>query len=440
MDRVSRRGFVKRSGKALAGVTAGLTVISRAKSAFAANDEIGVAVMGIHGRGRSHIDAWAKMDGVRVVALVDPDESLFESRAKQAEDKQGSRPKCYADIRECLRNPDVDAVSIATCNHWHALGTIWACQAGKDVYVEKPASHNVFEGRKMVEAARKYERMVQVGQQNRSSGSVRNAIARLWAGQIGEVHMSRGLCYKTRRSIGFKTEGEPPQNVNFDLWLGPATLRPFHGNLVHYNWHWFWEFGNGDIGNQGVHQMDIARWVLGQGLPVKVSSMGGRYGYEDQGETPNTQVATFQYEDGKMLVFEVRGLPTNDELGAKVGNLAYGANGYMSSGDGWKPRIGYGGDGEPPEDLELPEVGGTGEGGIFGNFINAVRSRRWQDLDCDVEQGHLSAALCHLANIAFRLGRTLTFDPETETFPGDDEANAMLTRDYREPFVVPEEV
>jgi len=440
MEPMTRRHFVKRSGKALAGVTAGLTVISRAQSAFAANDEIGVAVMGIHGRGQDHIKAFAGSFGCRVVALCDPDTSLFESRAKAAADKQGTSPKCYADIRECLQDPDVDAVSIATCNHWHSLGTIWACQAGKDVYVEKPASWCVFEGRKMVEAARKYNRIVQVGMQNRSSRDVRNAMARLWAGEIGEVYMSRGLCYKPRGSIGLKSDTESPQQLNFDLWLGPAAKRPFNPNLVHYNWHWFWDFGNGDIGNQGVHEMDKARWGLHKGLPVKVHSSGGRYGYKDQGETPNTQVATFEYEDGKMLVFEVRGLPTNDELGARVGNLYYGADGYMSSGDKWQPRIGYKGDGQPKQGLQLPEVGGNGSGDHFGNFIEAVRARDPKLLNADVEEGHLSAALCHLANISFRLGRTLAFDPKTEKFVNDKEADALLTRKYRPPFVVPEKV
>jgi predicted dehydrogenase len=252
-------------------------------------------------------------------------------------------------------------------------------------------------------------------------------VARAWAGEIGELYLSRGLCYKPRGSIDFKPDGDPPPHLHWDLWQGPAARRTFNGNYVHYNWHWFWEYGNGDIGNQGVHEMDVARWFLNKRLPVSVFSTGGRYGYQDQGETPNTQVSTFQFEDGKTLVFEVRGLPTNDELGAKIGNLVYGAEGYMSSGDGFKPHIGYKGEEKSKEGLELPPVGGVG-GDIFRNFIDAVRSRRREDLNCEVEEGALSAQLCHLANISYRLGRSLKFDPQKKEFVDDPAANALLTR------------
>jgi predicted dehydrogenase len=321
----------------------------------------------------------------------------------------------------------MDVVSTATPNHWHALVTVWACQAGKDVYVEKPACWSFHEGERMVAVAREQNRIVQVGHQSRSSNTIRNAVARAWAGEIGELYLSRGLCYKPRGSIDFKPDGDPPPHLHWDLWQGPAARRTFNGNYVHYNWHWFWEYGNGDIGNQGVHEMDVARWFLNKRLPVSVFSTGGRYGYQDQGETPNTQVATFQFEDGKTLVFEVRGLPTNDELGAKIGNLVYGAEGYMSSGDGFKPHIGYKGEEKSKEGLELPPVGGVG-GDIFRNFIDAVRSRRREDLNCEVEEGALSAQLCHLANISYRLGRSLKFDPQKKEFVDDPAANALLTR------------
>jgi len=430
MEKLDRRDFLKRSGQVVAGLTAGLTVLRTTSSAYSQNETIGAAVIGFHGRGQGHIDSFLSLDGVKVVALCDVDESLWDGAAKRVEEKQGQRPKLYADMRDLFEDPDVDVVSTATPNHWHALATIWACQAGKDMYVEKPACWSFQEGEEMIKAAREHRRIVQVGHQSRSSAGIRNAVARAWAGEIGELYMARGLCYKPRGSIGFQADGDPPPHLHWDLWQGPAARRPFNPNFVHYNWHWFWEYGNGDIGNQGVHEMDVARWFLRKRLPVWVSSTGGRYGYEDQGETPNTQVATFQYEDGKILVFEVRGLPTNDEFGAKIGNLVYGAEGYMSSGDGFKPRIGYKGEEKSKEGLELPPVGGAGEGNHFQNFINAVRSRRPEDLNCEVEEGVLSAQLCHLANISYRLGRSLVFDPEKKEFVGDREANALLTRPH----------
>jgi len=438
---MDRREFLSQSGKALAGVAAGLTLLKGTRSAYSQNETIGAAVVGFHGRGQAHIDAFLRMSGVQVVALCDVDESLWERAAKRVEERQGKRPKLYADVRKLLEDKDVDVVSTATPNHWHALITIWACQAGKDVYVEKPACWCFYEGEKMIEAARKYNRIVQVGHQSRASSSMRNAVARVWAGEIGTVYMARGLCYKPRTSIGFKQDTDPPPYLHWDLWQGPAPRRPFNPNFVHYNWHWFWDYGNGDIGNQGVHQMDIARWFLRKRLPVEVFSTGGRYGYKDQGETPNTQVATFRFEDDTILVFEVRGLPTNDEMGVKIGNLVYGSEGYMSQGDNFKPHIGYQGEVKSKEGLTLPPVGGKDGEDIFENFINAVRSRRREDLVCDVEEGVLSAQLCHLANISYRLKRVLRFDPVKKVFPGDPEANALLTRkEWAKGFEVPERV
>jgi len=452
MKTMNRREFLKRGARGAAGVAVGVTAIRAGKSAFAANDQINVAVVGVHGQGRSHVGQLCEIDGVRVIALCDPDERVFGPPAATVKEKQGAEPKLYVDIRDLLADKNLDAISIATTNHWHALATVWACQAGKDVYVEKPASWCVWEGRKMVEAARKYERIVQVGTQSRSSGNWRDAIARLHAGEIGKVYMARGLCYKRRDSIGFKPNEETPKGLHYDLWLGPAALRPYNGNLVHYNWHWFWDFGNGDMGNQGVHQMDIARWGLNKGLPVKITAAGGRFGYvdvkdlqgnlvdRDQGETPNTEICAFTYEDGALLVFETRGRFTNDEDGQKVGNLWYGSEGYMT---GTEAKFGFEGKpyrGRPREEVELVPVGGSGEGNHFKNWINAVRSRRAEDLNADVLEGHLSAALCHLGNIAYRLGRSLVFDPKTETFPSDAEANKLLKRDYRPPFVIAENV
>jgi len=439
MERMTRRAFLEQSGRAALGAAAGLTVL-RAWS-HSPNDTIGVAVIGLNGQGKAHIRQFSEIEGVRLVALCDVDERVLQQAGAIVEQRTGTRPKLYTDLRQLLEDKAVDAVSTATPNHWHALLTIWACQAGKDVYVEKPACWSFEEGEKMIEAARKYNRIVQVGHQTRSDPVTRLAVQRAWAGEIGKIYMSRGLCYKPRGPIGFQKDTDPPPWLNWELWQGPATRRPFNPNYVHYNWHWFWNYGNGDIGNQGVHQVDIARWFLNKRYPVKVHSVGGRYGYEDQGETPNTQIATFEYEDGTLLVFEVRGLFTNDEQGAKIGNLAYGSLGYMSSGDGYKPRRSPQEELPEKENSQRPKLGGTGEPNHYRNFIQAVRSRRVSDLHCDVEEGVISAQLVHLANISYRLGRALRFDPVRKQFIGDREANAMLRRqDQPKGFEIPKKV
>jgi predicted dehydrogenase len=436
MERMTRRAFLEQSGRAALGVATGLTVL-RAWS-HSPNDTIGVAIVGLNGQGKTHIRHFSEIEGVRVVALCDVDERVLQQAGAMVEQRTGTRPKLYTDLRHLLEDKAVDAVSTATPNHWHALLTIWACQAGKDVYVEKPACWSFEEGEKMIEAARKYNRIVQVGHQTRSDPVTRLAVQRAWAGEIGKIYMSRGLCYKPRGPIGFQKDTDPPPWLHWELWQGPANRRPFNPNYVHYNWHWFWNYGNGDIGNQGVHQVDIARWFLNKRYPVKVHSVGGRYGYEDQGETPNTQIATFEYEDGTLLVFEVRGLFTNDEQGAKIGNLVYGSLGYMSSGDGYKPRRSPQEELPEKENSQRPELGGTGEPNHYRNFIQAVRSRRVSDLHCDVEEGVISAQLVHLANISYRLGRALRFDPVRKQFIGDREANAMLRRqDQPKGFEIP---
>lgn len=408
------------------GAAAGLTVL-RAWS-YSPNDTIGVGIVGLNGQGKTHMRQFSEIEGVRIVALCDVDERVLQQAGAMVEQRTGTRPKLYTDLRQLLEDSTVDAVSTATPNHWHALLTIWACQAGKDVYVEKPACWSFEEGEAMIQAARKYNRIVQVGHQTRSDPTTRLAVQRAWAGEIGTIYLSRGLCYKPRGPIGIQPDTDPPAWLNWELWQGPATRRPFNLNYVHYNWHWFWNYGNGDLGNQGVHQVDIARWFLNKRYPVKVHSTGGRYGYEDQGETPNTQVATFEYEDGTLLVFEVRGLFTNDEQGAKIGNLVYGASGYMSSGDGYQPRRSPQETLPERENASRPPLSGTGEANHYRNFVQAVRSRRVDDLHCDVEEGVISAQLVHLANISYRLGRSLRFDPARKQFVGDREANAMLRR------------
>ena len=440
MSRINRRRFLKQSAALGAAALAGSTACTVAKRRPVAvttprrgpNEEIRVACVGFHGQGINHIGAHANTPHVRVVTLCDVDENIWPAGLKKVEEAGGPKPKTEFDIRRVLDDDDVDCISVATPNHWHALATVWACQAGKDVYVEKPGSHNIFEGRRQIEAARRYNRIVQHGTQSRSIGAVQEAIKLLHEGVIGEVYMARALCYKNRDSILIhEDEDTAPPGVHYDIWLGPAPKRKFNKNRFVYQWHWNWDYGNGDIGNQGVHQMDVARWGLNRKLPVRVSSMGGRFTYKDQGQTPNTQVSTFQYDDGAMLVFEVRGRQTHGEWGVEQGNLFYGSKGYMAvRGRSFETKI----NGEPG-----PKGKDVGESHIH-NFHRAVRSRDPADLNAEIEEGHYSSALCHLANISYRLGRSLEFDPETERFKSDRQANAMLTRDYRHPYVVPKVV
>jgi len=423
-------------------VTAGATALAT-QTAAGANDRVNVAVIGVRSRGREHIDIFARQPGSRVTAVCDIDTAQSERALPLAEKAQGTRPKVYQDIRKLLEDKEVDAVSIATCNHWHALGAVWACQAGKDVYVEKPASHNLWEGRKMVEAARKYNRVVQCGMQSRSIEHKRKAIELLKQGVIGKVYLAKGLCFKRRQSIGKKADGPVPAGVNWDVFLGPAPMRPFNENRFHYNWHWFWDTGNGDIGNQGVHEMDIARWGLDKKtLPKRVHSSGGKFVYDDDQETPNTQMATFEYDDCQIL-FEVRGLVTGGESSIHydgsnfIGNLFYGSEGFLSvDSNGFQIYLG--------EKRELAQSMKPTEAKIWdtaphmANFLAAIRSRKHTDLTGDIEEGHLSAALCHMANTSYRLGRKLTFDPASESYGADYEANLHLARNYRAPYVIPE--
>ena len=433
MQAVDRREFL-RSGAAVGAAT--LLALKPSRRVLGANDAIRVAVVGINGRGVAHIQGFHNLNGVEVVALCDCDEAVLNRRADAFDRATGRKVKRYVDLRKLFEDKDIDVVTFATPNHWHALGAIWAMQAGKDVYVEKPCSHNVWEGRQLVKWARKLDRICGHGTQSRSAAGVREGIEKLREGVIGEVYMAKGLCYKWRPSIG-KAGGpqQPPKSVHYDLWLGPAPEKLPHRRRFHYDWHWFWDYGNGDIGNQGVHQMDIARWGLGVGLPRKVESMGGKFMFDDDQETPNTQVALYSYpEQNKLLQFEVRHWITNHEAGAgsgasnEIAVLFFGSEGYMViAGSGYRTFLGR---------KREPGPSGSGGGNHFENFIEAVRSRNRELLTAEIEEGHLSSALCHLGNVAYRLGRAIEFDPDTQTCPGDDEANRLLTRAYRKPYVV----
>ena len=430
MSGVHRRTFLASAGSGMAALALG-----GGSRAAGPNDRINLAVIGFRGRGKSHIEAFTRDKRSAVVTHCDVDSRQFDEAAAGVEKASGSRPATVQDLRRVLDDKAIDAVSIATPNHWHALATVWACQAGKDVYVEKPVSHDFAEGRAMVEAARKHDRIVQAGTQNRSIAGVAEAVAALRSGVIGEVFLAKGLCYKPRGSIGHRDDSAVPAGVDYNLWLGPATDRPFNANRFHYEWHWNWDYGNGDLGNQGIHQMDVARWGLGQAdWPTTIASSGGRYGYKDDGETPNTQVCSYRYPDAE-LVFEVRGLPTNGEQGITIGNIFYGTKGYLTiNGSKWATYLG-----EPAAKAYQPGPKGEGptpEQAHFANFLDAVVARDPKKLHAEVLEGHRSSALCHLGNIAYRTGRTLAFDPKTETFPKDPQATGLLGRAGRAPFTI----
>ena len=485
----TRRDFMK--GSVAAG--AGLVMASPFSRVRGANDDIRVAVVGINGRGGSHIGAFDEMEGVRLAALCDVDKKVLANKAKRFKDR--NIPVAgYVDIRELLENKNIDVISIATTNHWHSLATIWACQAKKDVYVEKPCSHNVFEGRKCVEAAEKYGRIVQHGTGSRSSRSWARQIAAVQSGKYGKLLVSKAAASKNgpgRWSIGFKPIQEPPENLDFNIWLGPAPKQPYHENIVHYNWHWFWDFGNGEIGNQGVHQMDIARWAIkDSALPKSSISMGGRWvnstsghpPFTDQAQTPNCQLTVMDF-GGPLLVFEVIGLVEKAGVDGKkypknVGNEFYLEEGAIKGGK-FYPK---GSDkAEPLVEVDFK----MGPGDNFENFIHCVRSRNRNDLNADITEAHPSSACCHLGNISYRMGEQvsgtnrpdvldkheevakswetieqtvkgtlgldlskntynlgpmLKFNPKTEKFVGNAQADKLLTRPYRAPFVVPENV
>lgn len=418
-----------------------------------ANDRVNVAVIGIRSRGHSHIRSYCSLKDshiVRVKTLCDVDEQFFAGRSKTVIDATGVKPGVERDMRRVFDDKEIDGVSFATPNHWHALGTIWACQAGKHVYVEKPACHNIFEGRKMIEAARKYNVRVQVGSQNRSIVNIMEAIGFLHGGGIGDVFMARGLCYKPRDSFGIAPDSAPPATLNYDLWLGPAQWRPYNEKRGHYNWHWFWDTGSGDTGNQGVNEIEILRWGLNKNeLPVSILSAGGVYGInprECAQETPNTQTCIFKYRDGKLLQFETRGQYTNGEssLGIKIGHMFYGTEGYLelAAGTGlWRAFRKR--EKEPfkrSNDEDTSKQDASGEVSHHANFIDAIRSGKDETLRCPITDGFYSSALPALANISYRLGRGLKFNGEIDRFAGDPEADAMLTRRYRKPYVVPDEV
>jgi predicted dehydrogenase len=472
-----RRGFLKHAAAGGIAATFAISGTRASGRVLGANNRVRIAVAGINGRGQAHITAYGEMRDVEVAYLVDPDSRLFASRSAAVQKLAGNTPQCVQDFRRVLDDQTLDAVSIVTPNHWHALLAIWACQAGKDVHVEKPCSHTIAEGRRIVEAARKYDRIVQHGTQRRSDPRFIRLTTDVRNGRFGKLLLACVYTNRPRLSIGIRSPEKPPEQLDYNLWTGPAPLHPYRTNLVHYDWHWIWDFGNGEIGNLGTHQLDIARWAMPLGAaPQSVVSLGGRFGYEDQGQTPNTQLTVFDCGDVKLFC-EQRGLVSREAV--KVTVEFHTTEGVVKEGK-FFPKGKR--DGEP---IEGAPAGGFADLGRlhFRNFIDCIRSRKREELNAEILEGHRSALLAHLGNISYRLGeevvfdkrtkafgddklayesfedmkrhladaagldltgityrlgRTLHFDAQAEKFVGDPDADQLLTRPYRAPFAMPE--
>ncbi len=445
----------------------GAATAASAMRVWGANDKVNLAIVGLGGRGSDHLRNYIKLSEAHIVGLCDVNQAARERAQGTLVKSSNEKAKEYEDMRDAFSDPNIEAVSIATPNHWHALAAIWAMKAGKDVYGEKPACYNIYEGQKMIQVARETKRMMQVGSQHRSTPFKMKAMKAIHEGLIGKVYMSKGLCYKRRVSIGHKEDSPTPPGLNWDMFLGPAPMRAFNELRFRYNWHWFWDTGNGDIGNQGVHELGLARWALGDpAWPKNAFAHGGKFAYTDDQETPNTLTANYDF-GGRELVFEVRGLLTGSEgappprrmgrppagsaaaptptatapaggfqpLAVMTGNLIYGTEGWAAMSDGGFQAF----KGESSELImeERPErgMGGDATGLHMKNFLDVVRSRKYENLNDGLNNAVLSASMCHLANISYRVGRQLTLT-EGPKFAGDAEANKLITRDYRKPYVV----
>jgi predicted dehydrogenase len=471
LEESGRRTFLKTGALAAAGWTA-----ASASRVSGANDRVRVAVVGLNGRGWDHVKGYKPIEGVEIAAFCDADENVLRKRLGDADQMGLSKPRTFTDFRKLVEDKNIDAVSIATPNHWHSLMGIWAAQAGKDIYIEKPCSHNWWEGKQLVAAINKYKVICQHGSQCRSSAAIREAMDQMRTGTLGEVYMSRGLCYKWRGTIGHAPTEPVPEGVHYDLWTGPAPMKPFTKNRFHYNWHWIWDTGNGDLGNQGIHEVDLARWGLGVTLPTKVTAMGGHFLFDDDQQTPNNITVAYEFKSpgakAKMMTFEVRGWMTNHEaeIGTRefggggvpeaglkaaaadsehakkrlgpasgkpstIGNLYYGSKGYLAISDYDSYKSFLGDNGEPGPAKHAPV-----RNEHFVNFIECMRSRNAENLHAPILEGHLSATLVHLANASYRLGRTINFDPEKEAVIKDTEATELLKGTYRAPYVVPTHV
>jgi predicted dehydrogenase len=427
---VNRRQFLGSSAKNAAGVAAGMVALAGATAVAGSKstpgERVRVATIGVRNQGKTLTAHLAGLPDVDVVALCDVDESLRPAATSAATDAHGKAPRWESDFRRILDDRTIDAVVIATPDHWHAPMTILACQAGKDVYVEKPVSHNVREGQQMVAAARRSGRVVQSGLQQRSGTHFQSAVDFVRSGKLGAVHLAKAWTVHRRKPIGRKRDSVPPDGVDYDLWLGPAPLRAFNANRFHYNWHWFWDYGTGELGNWGTHMLDVARWGLGVGLPTRISASGGRFHFDDDQETPDTLVVQYAYPRAT-IVWEHRLWSTHGVEGRSAAAAFYGEAGTLVvDRGGWKVY-----------DLAETIASDSSEQPIahLRNFIDCIKSRSRPA--ADIETGHISSALCHLGNIAYRVGREVTFYPEVATFGTDREASLLLSREYRSPWDLP---
>jgi len=418
MSSPNRRDFVIVS----AATYAALSVRAYAGAADRPNEKIILAVMGVHGRGLGLIQGFSGFDDVQIAYICDPDSNVIPKALAELGKRQKKEPKVEKDFRRALEDKAVTALVIGAPDHWHAPATIWGCQAGKHVYVEKPASHNLREGRLMVAAARKHDRVVQMGTQRRSGASFQSAAEFVRAGKLGKVPFARTWIAGNRPSIGKKQDAPVPAGVDYDLWLGPAPERPFNPNRFHYNWHWNWDYGTGELGNNGIHALDVVRMVLGLDAPQRVTAGGGKYFYDDDQQTPDTLVATFDFP-GTCVTWEHRlWSKTRGEEGwitlfGERGTLVFDSKGWHVI-DGVEAS-------DKAAEIERPHL---------RNFLDCIKSGKRPN--ADIEEGHKSTRLCHLGNIAYRLGRSLRFDAKEETIVGDDEANKLLGRRYRKGYEI----
>lgn len=479
MSGIRRRDFLKQGAVGSSLLLMGTRASGKIRGA---NEKLRIAVAGLNGRGQSHLSGWLDQPDVELAYVIDPDQKVLANAVNALQQKLGDsfKAKGIADVRQALEDQSLDAISIATPNHWHSLMTIWAAQAGKHVYVEKPMSHDVAEGRICVEAQQKYGVVIQHGTQNRSNAEIAGLHEAIQAGKFGKLKISYGYCCKVRGSIGHKPISEPPSNLDWNLWRGPADIREFHGNLVHYNWHWFWKSGNGDLNNQGTHQLDIARWALDTKLthPTRVMAIGGRFLWNDQGETPNTMMGLAEYPNGQQVFFNVRNIGYKGYQTQVENEYYFEDGGKIIRGQYYPAGSNQG------EKLDLPP-GKVTPGGNWAAFITACREGKPELANGNAFDAHYGCVLGHLMNNSWRLGQKvpfnaragkfgdnrdaaehflrlheitrdgvgvpedgaeytvgpwLTFNPETETHTGDfaEEANRLLKDPNREGFQVPE--
>lgn len=423
---ISRRQFLGKSAMNAAGMAAGMVGLRGAVARAAADDRVTLGVIGIRGQGKFLATSMAGFEDVHVAAVCDVDEKLLPIASQSVSEAQNSPPRHETDFRRLLDDPSIDAVVIATPDHWHAHIAIMACQAGKDVYVEKPVSHNILEGERIVAAARRYNRVVQSGIHQRSGAHFQSAVDFVRSGKLGAVKLAKAWIVHRRKPIGFQKNGPVPPGVNYDMWLGPAPKREFNANRFHYNWHWFWDYGTGEMGNWGVHMLDIARWGLGVDLPTSIVASGGKYHFDDDQETPDTQLIQYRFAD-KTITWEHRLWSTHGLEGRSAAAAFYGDQGTLVvDRGGWKVY-----DQQEPITSDTSDQART----HHRNFIDCIKTR--EKPISDIEIGHVSSALCHLGNIAYRVGRQVHFDPEQRNFGKDAEANALLGREYRRKWELP---